>query len=98
MASGPITSWQKDGYVMETVTDLIFLGCKFTVVGDCSHKIKNNNNNTCSLEKKNMTNLLSHFSHVQLLATPWTAAYQVPPSMGVSRQEDRSGSPVPSPT
>ena len=31
--------------------------------------------------------LLSHFSHVQLCAIPWTAAYQAPPSMGFSRQE-----------
>ena len=36
-------------------------------------------------------------SHVQLLATPWTAAYQAPPSMGFSRQEYWSGVPVPSP-
>ena len=37
------------------------------------------------------------FSHVQLLATSWTAAYQVPLSMGFSRQEDWSGVPLPSP-
>ena len=37
-------------------------------------------------------------SHVRLLATPWTAAYQAPPSMGFSRQEDWSGVPLPSPT
>ena len=36
-------------------------------------------------------------SHVQLLATPWTAAYQAPPSMGLSRQEYWSGVPLPSP-
>ena len=36
-------------------------------------------------------------SHVRLLATPWTAAYQAPPSMGFSRQEYRSGVPLPSP-
>ena len=41
--------------------------------------------------------LLSHFSHVRLLATPWTAAYQAPPSMGFSRQEYWSGVPLPSP-
>ena len=35
-------------------------------------------------------------SRVQLLATPWTAAHQAPPSMGVSRQEYWSGLPVPS--
>ena len=36
-------------------------------------------------------------SHVQLLATPWTAAHQAPPSMGFSRQEYWSGVPLPSP-
>ena len=35
-------------------------------------------------------------SRVQLLATPWTAAYQAPPSMGFSRQEYQSGVPLPS--
>ena len=37
-------------------------------------------------------------SRVQLLATPWTAAHQVPPSMGFCRQEYWSGVPLPSPT
>ena len=36
-------------------------------------------------------------SHVRLLATPWTAAFQAPPSMGFSRQEYWSGVPLPSP-
>ena len=36
-------------------------------------------------------------SRVQLLATPWTVAYQAPPSMGFSRQEYWSGVPLPSP-
>ena len=36
-------------------------------------------------------------SHVRLLATPWTTAYQDPPSMGFSRQEYWSGVPLPSP-
>ena len=36
-------------------------------------------------------------SQVQLLATPWTAAYQAPPSMGFSRQEYWSGVPLPPP-
>ena len=36
-------------------------------------------------------------SRIQLLATPWTAAYQAPPSMGFSRQEYWSGVPLPSP-
>ena len=36
-------------------------------------------------------------SHVRLFATPWTVAYQVPPSVGFSRQEYWSGLPFPSP-
>src|SRR5574341_960222 len=36
-------------------------------------------------------------SRVRLLATPWTAAHQAPPSMGFSRQECWSGVPLPSP-
>ena len=40
--------------------------------------------------------LLSHFSRVWLLGTPWTAAYQAPLSMGFSRQEYWSGVPLPS--
>ena len=41
--------------------------------------------------------LLSRFSRVQLCATPLTAAHQVPPSLGFSRQEHWSGLPFPSP-
>ena len=37
---GPITSWQIDGEMMETVTDFISLGSEITVDGDCSHEIK----------------------------------------------------------
>ena len=40
MASGPITSWEIDGELVETVSDFIFWGSKITVDGDCSHKIK----------------------------------------------------------
>ena len=40
MASGPITSWQTDGEAMEIVTDFLFLDCKITADGDCSHEIK----------------------------------------------------------
>ena len=53
IASGPITSWQKDGETMETVTDFIFLGSKITVDGDCSHEIKR----CMLLGRKAMTNL-----------------------------------------
>ena len=40
MASSPITSWQIDGIIMETVTDFIFLGSKITVDAHCSLEIK----------------------------------------------------------
>ena len=40
MASGPITSWEIDGEIVETVSDFIFGGSKITAHGDCSHEIK----------------------------------------------------------
>ena len=40
MASGPITSWQIHGEIVETVSDFIFGGSKITEDGDCSHEIK----------------------------------------------------------
>ena len=43
------------------------------------------------------TCMLSHFSHVRLCATPWTAAHQAPLSTGFSRQEYWSGLPFLSP-
>ena len=39
MAYGPITSWQIDGETMKIVRNLIFLGSKITVDGDCSQEI-----------------------------------------------------------
>ena len=51
--SGLITSWQIDGETMETVTDLIFLGSKIIVDGDCSHEIKRH----LLFGRKAMTNL-----------------------------------------
>ena len=53
MASGPITSWQIDGEIMETVTDFIFLGSKITADSDCSHEIKRR----LLFGRKAMTNL-----------------------------------------
>ena len=40
MACGPITSWQIDVETMERLTDFIFLGCRITADGDCSHEMK----------------------------------------------------------
>ena len=53
MASSPITSWQRDGETMETVTDFIFLGSKITADGDFSFETKR----CLFLGRKTMTNL-----------------------------------------
>ena len=53
MASGPITSWQIDGKIVETVSDFILGSSKITVDGDCSHEIKRH----LLLGRKVMTNL-----------------------------------------
>ena len=53
MASGPLTPWQIDGETVETVTDFILGGSKFTADGDCSHEIKR----CLLLGRKAMTNL-----------------------------------------
>ena len=53
MASGPITSWQIDGEIMETVRDFILGGSKVTANGNCSHEIKR----CLLLGRKAMTNL-----------------------------------------
>ena len=52
MASGLITSWQRDGETMETVTDYFF-GSKIIADGDCSHELKRR----LLLGRKAMTNL-----------------------------------------
>ena len=52
-AFNPITSWQIDGEIRETVADFIFLGSKITEDGDCSHEIKR----LLLLGRKAMTNL-----------------------------------------
>ena len=53
MAPGPITPWQIDGEIMETVRDLILGGSKITADGDCSHEMKR----CLLLGRKAMTNL-----------------------------------------
>ena len=53
MASGPSTSWQIDGEIMETVTDFIYLGSKITAESDCSHEI----NRHLFLGRKTMSKL-----------------------------------------
>ena len=53
MASGPITLWEIDGETVETASDFILGGSKFTADGDCSHEIKR----SLLLARKVMTNL-----------------------------------------
>ena len=53
MAPGPITSWEIDGEILETVADFTFLGSNITADGDCSHEIKRH----LLLGRKVMTNL-----------------------------------------
>ena len=55
MVSGPTTSWQICGEIVETVTNFTFLGSKITADGDCSHEIKRQ----LLLERKAMYNLNS---------------------------------------
>ena len=57
IVSSPITSWETDGAIVETVADFIFLGSKITMDGDCSHEIKR----CLLLGRKVMTSLDSIF-------------------------------------
>ena len=59
MASGPITSWQIDGEIVEIVADFIFWGSKITADGDCHHEIKRH----LLLGRKVMGNLDSVFKN-----------------------------------
>ena len=68
MASGPITSWEIDGEIVETVSDFILGGSKITADGDFSHEIKRH----LLLGRKIMTNL-AMTTHSSTLAwkIPW---------------------------
>ena len=101
MTSGPITSWKIVGEVMETVTYFIFLGCKITTDGDCSHEIKRRLllgrkvmiNPDSILKSRDITlptkvplvSSIQSLSRVQLFATPWIAARQACLSITNSR-------------
>ena len=63
MAFSPITSWQIDGEIIETVRDFIFLGSKITTDGECSQEIKRR----LLLGRKVMTNLDSTLKTETLL-------------------------------
>ena len=62
MAFGPITSWEIDGEMVETVTDFIFRGSKITADDDCSHEIKGR----LLLGRKVMTNLDSILKSIDI--------------------------------
>ena len=62
MAFSPITSWQIDGEIVETVANFIFLGSKITTDGDCRHEIKRH----LLLGRKAMTNLDSILKSIDI--------------------------------
>ena len=62
MASDPITSWERDGETVETVSDIIFLVSKITAYGHCSHEIKRR----LLLGRKVMTNLDSILKSIDI--------------------------------
>ena len=66
MASGPITSWEIDGEMVETVSDFTFWGSKITADGDCSHEIKRH----LLLGRKVMINLDSIFKSREITLQP----------------------------
>ena len=63
MASGPIPSWEIYGKTVETVSDFILRGSKFTADGDCSHETKR----CLLLGRKVMTNLDSIFKSTDII-------------------------------
>ena len=65
MASGPITSWQIDGEIMETMTGFILGDSRITADGDCSHEIKR----LLLFGRKAMTNLDSILKDRDITAT-----------------------------
>ena len=66
MASSPITPWEIDGEMVETVADFIFLGSRITADGDCSHEIKRR----LLLGRKVMTNLDSILRSRDIITVP----------------------------
>ena len=86
MASGPTTSWQIDGEIMETVRDFIFGGSKITADGDCSHEIK-----------RRLLLAAKSLQSCPTLCNPIDGSPPGSPYLGFSRQEHWSGLPFPSP-
>ena len=95
MASDPITSWQIDGEPMETCESAALnmpANLENSAVATGLEKVSFHSNSNSIVSRS-----VQSLSCARLLATPWTAAYQAPPSMGFSRQEYWSGVPLPSP-
>ena len=82
MAFGPITSRQTDAETKETVTDFIFLGCKITAEGDCSHEIKRR----LLLGRKAVTNLVQFSSVAQSCPTLCDPMNRSTPGLPVHHQ------------
>ena len=70
MTSGPITSWEIDGEIMETVTDFIFLGSKITADGDCSLLLGRSMTNLDSILKNRDITLLTKVHIVKAMVFP----------------------------
>ena len=70
MTSGPITSWEIDGEIMETVTDFIFLGSKITAEGDCSLLLGRSMTNLDSILKNRDITLLTKVHIVKAMVFP----------------------------
>ena len=70
MASGPITSWQIDGEIKETVRDFIFWVSKITADGDCSHEIER-----CLLLGRKVTTNQDSILKRRNIALPTNAVY-----------------------
>ena len=77
MAFGPITSWQIDGEITETVRNFIFGGSKITADDDCSHEIKRclliwskTVTNLCKIFKSREITLLKKFSIIKAMIFP----------------------------
>jgi len=82
---------------VETVADSIFWAPKSLQMVVAAMKLKDAYSIFNSYNSTQSCLLLTHYSRVRLCATPWTAAYEAPPSLGFSRQEHWSGLPFPSP-
>ena len=76
MASGPITSWEKEGKKMEAETDFLFLGSKTKVDSNCSHEIRR----WLLLGRKAMTNLdrVEEQRHYSADKSPYSQGYGLP--------------------